>query len=161
MISLADAFGAETTTMAGLKFVIPGYWNADNQWVAGGHTPPIQIPATIVPVGDYSESTHGQAIKADPTGERYPASVKIKSRWQIPINSIVEFHGIDYKITRVGDYLAADFWACVGQSDTTTAKPVVTPLSDIPDDLFVMYGRQRISVKQLLETQAIVQQRRS
>lgn len=161
MISLADAFGAETTTQVGLKFVIPGHWNDDNQWEAGGHTPAITIPATIVPIGDYSESTHGQAIKADPTGERYPAGMKIKSRWQIPLNSIVEYHGIDYKITRVGDYLAADYWACVGQSDTSADKPTITPISAVPDDLFIMYGKRKIFVKQLLETQAIVQQRRS
>lgn len=161
MISLADAFGAETTTIVGFRLQIPGYWNAENQWIAGGYTPALSIPATIVPVGDYAESTHGQTLKADPTGERQPAGAKIKSRWKLPINSIITHHGIDYKITRAGDYLAADYWSAVGQSDTTAQVPVVTPLSEIPDDLTVTVGRKVHSVKQLLETQEIVRQRRS
>lgn len=143
MISLQAAFGTHTTTKVMLRLEIPGYYDDDNRWVPGGYGPAFPIQATPVPLGDPDYGDFGKALKADQTGERQPAQIKIASIWKLPNNSLMEYGTELYKIIREGDYHAAGFWMAIGATDTT-AYPVTA--ADYPSGMTLMRGMKEVPV---------------
>lgn len=114
MISMRDAFGSATTTEVILYRYIEGRWNDDNQWEKAGYEDPTPIAATPIPVGERQTGTHGENLTPDKTGERTPASMKFTSLTELQLKDVISYAGINYKMSRKGDYSAAGYWTNVG-----------------------------------------------
>lgn len=114
MISLRRAFTSLTTTKAVLQLISAGHWNDNNQWIPGGASSSIPIQITPLPAGDKSDSTFGEALQARQELERKPVHMKFLSRTEMPINSILQFRGGNYKIIRYGDYASSGFHSVIG-----------------------------------------------
>jgi len=115
MINMSQAFGSQTTTTVILHRFIQGYWDEDNQWNdGGGYKSPIDIIATPIPIGERQTGTHGENLQPDQTGERVPASMKFTSQTQLDLKDVISYDGIDYKMSRKGNFRAAGFWTNVG-----------------------------------------------
>lgn len=162
MISVSAAFGLGTTSKLPMYVKVDGYWDDDNQWVAGAYTPAITINVTPIPVGD-THGTHGESLKADKYGERYPAAMKFHSRLEMPHNAVIIHGGVAYKITKVGDYNTAGFWASVGQKLNTYEFAETLTLGDdqntevfsivsgsILDTITLQMGSRAVSLSNLL-----------
>jgi len=114
MIQMHQAFSSYTTTTVSLYRYIDGYWNEENQWMEGGYDNPVDISATPIPIGERQTGTHGETLSPDPTGERVPASMKFTSQTQLNLKDVISYVGIDYKMSRKGDFSAAGYWTNVG-----------------------------------------------
>lgn len=119
MIDVSDAFDSDTCVFVTLYPVLSGYWDADNQWVQDGLGAPIQIIATPIPSGDLGSSSFGEGLQAQKQGERTPAFMKFRSPTDIPLNSVIEYQGIKYKILRYGELRAGGYTLAVGASFPT------------------------------------------
>jgi hypothetical protein len=163
--------------------VIDGYWDNDNQWVAGGYAPALEIKATPIPIGDVS-GTHGQSLSPDPYGERFPAMMRFTGRTEMLLNSLIIHGSIPYKITRRGDYHTAGYWQAVGQTipnfDLQDINPAgyeitegVTLIMDSNgqpitldnsleqyDSVLIYQGARQVPLSQLLKAQEYVKSRR-
>ena len=154
MISLADAFGSETTFDALLYVAIPGYWDADNNWVKDTYTPGFRFAVTGIPDSASRGDTKGEEIKADPYGERYPATMKFRSRFEMPLNSYIEAGGIRYRVSQRGNYSPAKHWAAMGYKDTSLGAGIqISAFADVPDDLTLRMGNRPINLKTMLRNQ--------
>ena len=154
MISLADAFGSETTFAALLYVAIPGHWDPDNNWVPETYAPGFKLSVTGIPDSARRGDTKGEEIKADPYGERYPAAMKFRSRFEMPLNSYIETGGIHYRITQRGNYSPAKHWAAMGYKDTSLGASIQTiAFADMPDDITIMMGGRAINLKTMLRNQ--------
>ena len=71
MISLADAFGSETTFAALLYVAIPGHWDPDNNWVPETYAPGFKLSVTGIPDSARDALLAG---KWDPIGELLEAA---------------------------------------------------------------------------------------
>ena len=114
MIRMDEAFSSDTTTTLKLFVFLNGSWDADNQWQPDGYAPPIDIIGTPIPIGERQTGTHGENLTPDPTGERIPASMKFTSQTELNLNDVIVYRGINYKMSRKGDYNAAGFFTNVG-----------------------------------------------
>lgn len=152
MISVQEAFGSETTARMKLFLQIEGSWDAENQWVVGGYAPAIFFNATPIPIGDNATGSHGESLKADRYGERNPSVMKFHSRIELPLNAIISHSGIDYKVTRRGNYLPAGYWSCVGQTEPDFNEGAITLLTTDPifTTMTLGYGKRHVSVAQLM-----------
>ena len=115
MISVREAFSYETTAKVVIHLLLEGSWDDDNQWIKGGYGVGKPIRATMLPTGEKYSGTQGHVVKATNTGERYPATMKFRSTTEMPINAVIVYRGINYKITKRGDYQAGGYWSAVGQ----------------------------------------------
>ena len=123
MISLRDAFGTDTTARVLLYILVAGSWDGENQWVEGGYAAGVPFRASMLPTSDKHSGTHGQTLKPTKAGERYPATMKFRSRTEMPINAIIVYNGINYKVTKKGDYNASGYWSAVGQLSESVVLP--------------------------------------
>lgn len=114
MISLRRAFTNLTTAKAVLQLISAGHWNENNQWIPGGVSSSKLINVTPLPAGDKSDSTFGEALQARPELERKPTHMKFLSTTVMPINSLLQFNGGNFKIIRNGDYTKAGFNSVIG-----------------------------------------------
>lgn len=154
MISLADAFGSETTFDALLYVAIPGHWDADNNWVPDTYAPGLKIPVTGIPDSARRGDTKGEEIKADPYGERFPAAMKFRSRFEMPLNSYIDAGGIRYRVTQRGNYSPAKHWAAMGYKDTSLGASIQTiAFADVPDDAAIRMGSRAVNLKTMLRNQ--------
>ena len=154
MISLADAFGSETTFNALLFVAIPGHWDENNDWVPDTYAPGFKFPVTGVPDSASRGDTKGEEIKADPYGERHPATMKFRSRFEMPLNSYIEVDGVLYRVTQRGNYSPAKHWAAMGYKDTSLNASIQTiAYADVPEDIAIRMGNRAVNLKILLRNQ--------
>lgn len=116
MISMRRAFTKHTTTRAHLVMQGEGYYDENNEWVAGESTAPVAFNATITPVGMADYSSFGHVLEALPEGERVQSYIQISSTIEVPINSHVLYLGNIYKIIRDAEYRAAGFYTTIGEN---------------------------------------------
>jgi len=115
MLNMHQAFSSQTTTEVQLYKYVEGYWDEDNQWQDGGkYEAPVEITATPIPIGERQTGTHGENLSPDLTGERIPASMKFTSQTELHLKDVIAYSGINYKMSRKGNYSAAGFWTNVG-----------------------------------------------
>ena len=114
MIDVSDAFDDDTTVAAILQTQIAGTWDLDNQWVAGGLSEPVPIRVTPFPAGNVAAAAYGEELKAEFFGERTPEFKRFLSPTEMPINSVITYRGMSFKVIRVGDYKAGGYWEVVG-----------------------------------------------
>ena len=154
MISLADAFGSETTFDALLYVAIPGHWDADNNWVPDTYAPGLKIPVTGIPDSASRGDTKGEEIKADPYGERFPATMKFRSRFEMPLNSYIDAGDVRYRVTQRGNYSPAKHWAAMGYKDTSLGANIqIIAFADVPDDATIRMGSRAVNLKTMLRNQ--------
>ena len=170
MMSVREAFGKETTTSINLHIPIPGQWNIDNQWVGGGYSPAIKIAATIVPAGHTVQTNYGEQLKPTKLGERYPEVVQIHSRYEMPINSIIERDNKGYKTISVGNNSKGGFWVSIsatlvnfeirdghiiyseeGESMKTEDNKIILAEQYDFSDLFIRKGSKSIPLDRLIK----------
>ena len=154
MISLADAFGSETTFDALLYVAIPGHWDAGNNWVPDTYAPGLKIPVTGIPDSASRGDTKGEEIKADPYGERFPATMKFRSRFEMPLNSYIDAGDVRYRVTQRGNYSPAKHWAAMGYKDTSLGASIqIIAFADVPDDATIRMGSRAVNLKTMLRNQ--------
>jgi len=119
MISVRDAFSSVTTTTMTLYKFLDGYWDEENQWQSEGYADPVTISGTPIPIGERQTGTHGENLTPDLTGERVPASMKFTSRVPLDLNDVITYGGINYKMSRKGNFAAAGYYTNVGITIST------------------------------------------
>jgi hypothetical protein len=124
MISVRRAFTGLTTTSVWFQTEVGGSYDPDNNWVEGGFTIPVEIHVTPLPYGNREDGILGDQLQATTVGERVPSYFQIHSPQEVPINSYLTIYGQIYKIIRDGKYVAAGYWATLGERVDHKKAPV-------------------------------------
>lgn len=115
MISVRKAFTVHTTLSGTLRTHEEGHWNEHNEWVDGVLSNPISIRVTATPIGDSDSGVYGETLQSLPEGERTANFMKLTSRTQMPINSIVRVYDTDFKVVKLGQYSDSGYNTCTGE----------------------------------------------
>ena len=157
MISVTNAFGKDTITKYGVRFLVDGQYDEDNQWVGGFYTPELSVVGTPLPNIRFYKESSGSSLNSDDYGERIVSSMKFTSRFRHPINSIINHNGTIYKITNEGDLARGGYWIAYGREDTATKDEVrlSEDWSEVPTDFTIQRGSKVISLVELAERRAL------
>lgn len=117
MINQRKAFNRYTTAKHTIKVFIPGYYDDFNNWVGVSYSPPKKIRCTPMAYGDRDSGVAGQQLKATEIGERQPAFMKIHSRTEMPMNSLITIYGLVYKVIAINDYTDAGFFSVIAAKE--------------------------------------------
>lgn len=114
MINQRRAFNKYTTTgRPTLAVYVEGHYDNLNNWVEDSWEPPKKFRCTPIAYGDRDSGVAGQQLKATDVGERQPSFMKIHSRTEMPMKSIITVYGIQYKVIAINDYEDAGFFSVI------------------------------------------------
>ena len=114
LINQRLAFNRYTTTgRPTLAAYIEGHYDNLNNWVEDSWEPPKKFRCTPIAYGDRDSGVAGQQLKATDVGERQPSFMKIHSRTEMPMKSIITVYGIQYKVIAINDYEDAGFFSVI------------------------------------------------
>lgn len=113
MINQRLAFNRYTTARFKISIYQNGHYDDKNNWVGESWLPPVSFRCTPIGFGDRDSGTSGQQLKATDVGERRPAFMQIHSRSEMPMKSIIEIYGINYKVIQINDYDASGFYRAI------------------------------------------------
>lgn len=157
MISVANAFGRDTTTSYAVRFLVEGQYDEDNQWVGGFYTPELIVTGTPLPnIRFYGESS-GSSLHSEDYGERIVSSMKFTSRFRHPINSLINHNGTVFKVTNEGDLARGGHWVAFGREDTATKEEVrlSEDWSEVPRDYTIQRGSKIMNLYDLVVRRAM------
>lgn len=157
MISVAAAFGRDTTTNYTIRYLIEGAYNEDNQFVGSFYTPELKITGTPLPnIRFYGESS-GSSLHPDDYGERVVSSMKFTSRFRHPVNSLVTHNKVPFKITNAGDLSRGGYWMAFGREDIATKDEIrlSEDWAEVPKDFMIEIGMRSINLVELVERRAL------
>ncbi|QQV88362.1 putative head-tail adaptor [Erwinia phage pEa_SNUABM_27] len=109
MINQKLAFNRFTTAKHTIELYMVGHYDGKNNWVGEGYAPPKKFRCTPIPYGDRDSGIGGQKLVATDVGERQPAFMRIHSRSQMPMKSIITVYGLRYKVVEIDKYDDAGF----------------------------------------------------
>ena len=151
MIRVSEAFTPETTEKLLMHVYLEGHWSDKNQWVPDGYTPPLTVYIRALPTKDL-RGEHGETLQAESLAERITGSYNMKSKIEMPVNSIVIFDEKQYKFTDRGNYSAAGFWAATATA-IATGREVELPTDGdktLYDDLMINYAGTMVPVSRFM-----------
>lgn len=113
MINQRLAFNRYTTATKTIQIYQQGHYDQTNNWVEDTWSAPIKFACTALPYGDRDSGVSGQKLEATDVGERYPAFMQIHSRKEMPMKSIINIYGLQYKVMQVSDISDAGFYRVI------------------------------------------------
>lgn len=113
MINQRLAFNRFTTAKHTIAVYQEGHYDSLNNWVSDTYSDPIKFRCTPIPYGDRDSGIGGQKLMATDVGERYPAFMRVHSRREMPMKSILNLYGIEYKVVEVDNLSDAGFYIVI------------------------------------------------
>ncbi len=123
MISVRRAFTGHTTTEVIFQREVAGSYDLNNNWVAGGFSPPVPIHVTPLPYGNREDGILGDQLVPSKTGERIPSYMQVHSPEEIEINAYLTIYGDVYKVIRKGNYMDAGYWSTLCERKDKSTFP--------------------------------------
>lgn len=152
MISVANAFGRDTQTHYTIRYLIEGAYDDDNKYVGGFYTPEVVVKGTPLPNTRFYGENSSSTLHNDDYGERVVSSMSFSSKFQHPMNSLLNFNGTVYKVTNEGDFSRGGYWTALGREDTSTGEKtrLSEDWSEVPADFIIRRGKKELNLRDMM-----------